>query len=97
MLPFFVDSSAENLVLQKLCDLNKEYLLSPSYPQTFFIPRCLDNDTVLGCANFRSKGRLPVLSWFNPRMGNAMVRCAQPNVGATGLPRGVCLSLTCLA
>ena len=32
-------------------------------------------------ANFRSKNRLPVLSWYNYKNENAIVRCAQPNRG----------------
>lgn len=35
-------------------------------------------------AKFRSRGRLPVLSWYNRRKGNAICRSAQPNVGLAG-------------
>ena len=34
--------------------------------------------------SFRSKGRLPILSYYNKKTKCALVRCAQPMVGATG-------------
>lgn len=45
------------------------------------MPRCLDSATIKESASYRSKGRLPVLAWYNRRKGNAIVRCAQPKAG----------------
>jgi myotubularin-related protein 1/2 len=39
-------------------------------------------------AAFRVKGRLPVLTWYNARTGNALGRCAYPRAAATGTSSG---------
>mmetsp|Transcript_17432 Transcript_17432/g.51577 ORF Transcript_17432/g.51577 Transcript_17432/m.51577 type:complete len:1083 (-) Transcript_17432:189-3437(-) len=66
------------------CNVNAGYEVCPTYPSVWYVPRCLDDDTMVRSAAFRSKGRLPVLCWYNKRVGNSLVRCAQPMVGATG-------------
>jgi hypothetical protein len=67
----------------RACHINADHEVCPTYPQVWYVPRCLDDGTVRESAAFRSKGRLPVLSYFH-RNGAAIVRCAQPLVGATG-------------
>ena len=49
-----------------------------------FVPRCLDDDTIRESASFRSKGRLPLLTYIYRRCNSVLVRCAQPKVGAIG-------------
>jgi hypothetical protein len=36
---------------------------------------------------FRSRNRIPVLTWIDPKSGAAIVRCSQP---LTGMQRGRC-------
>lgn len=45
------------------------------------MPRDMSDDHIKGCAGFRSKGRLPSMSWAHPRNGSTMWRCSQPKVG----------------
>ncbi|XP_062519852.1 myotubularin-related protein 2-like isoform X2 [Corticium candelabrum] len=68
----------------KAYKLNSCYGLCPSYPPTLYLPANLKDETIRLCAEFRSKCRLPVLSWFNHRLGNFMMRSAQPKPGAMG-------------
>lgn len=68
----------------RLCSINADYAVCPTYPAQWCVPRCLDDDTIAKSAAFRSKGRLPLLCYYNKRLGNALVRCAQPLAGATG-------------
>lgn len=68
----------------RMCHVNEDYQVSPTYPRIWVVPRCLDDDTVQQSAAFRSKGRLPILCFYNSKVGNALVRCAQPMVGPTG-------------
>ena len=65
----------------RICDVNKEYKLVSSYPELFFVPKAASDATVLGSIKFRSKGRLPVLSWINPSNRCCIVRSSQPLVG----------------
>lgn len=66
------------------CTLNQNYAICPTYPSTWYVPRCLDEGTVQESAAFRSKGRLPILTYYHKKQGSAIVRCAQPMIGATG-------------
>lgn len=68
----------------KSCTLNEAYEVTPTYPSRWIVPRCLDDDTIRDSVAFRSKGRLPILCFFNKKVGNALLRCSQPKVGATG-------------
>ncbi|KAK2565460.1 Myotubularin-related protein 2 [Acropora cervicornis] len=61
--------------------INREFLLCGSYPPLFYVPAETQDSVLKECAAFRSKGRLPVLCWYNCRKGNFMMRCAQPKTG----------------
>ena len=37
-----------------------------TYSNSLYVPACADNSVVQGSAKFRSKGRLPVLSYYYP-------------------------------
>ena len=50
-----------------VCDLNSAYELSATYPSKFFTPRVVNAETIKGSAAFRSKGRLPALTWYANR------------------------------
>lgn len=62
-------------------DLNREYSVCATYPSQVYTPVSIDAKTLTACAQFRSKGRMIALSWYNPAKGNAICRSSQPNVG----------------
>jgi hypothetical protein len=64
--------------------LNANYELCPTYPSTLIFPATISTYDVAKAAPFRSKHRLPVLTWYNKRSGNCLIRCAQPHVGVHG-------------
>mmetsp|Transcript_2955 Transcript_2955/g.4347 ORF Transcript_2955/g.4347 Transcript_2955/m.4347 type:complete len:1068 (+) Transcript_2955:24-3227(+) len=61
--------------------LNEDYKLCESYPRKLFVPKASTDDILKNSAAFRSKLRLPVLTWFDPTSGVGISRCAQPRVG----------------
>ena len=65
----------------RICDVNKGYKHISSYPELFIVPKAVNDEMILGSVKFRSKGRLPVLSWINPSNGCSITRCSQPLVG----------------
>eukprot|EP00039_Didymoeca_costata_P011981 m.171162 g.171162 ORF g.171162 m.171162 type:complete len:806 (+) comp15347_c0_seq3:491-2908(+) len=80
-----IDQDKDGLMSSwRVCDVNAHYRVCPTYPRIWYVPRCIDDETILECAKFRSKGRLPALSYYHQRTGTALVRCAQPLVGASG-------------
>ena len=64
--------------------LNNEYQLCPTYPQELYVPAAISDEDLQEVAKYRSKQRLPALSWLHPSSHAAIVRCAQPLVGVLG-------------
>lgn len=66
-----------------LSDLNADFSLCDTYPRRLAFPAGLSNETLQKAASFRSRGRLPALSYLH-RNGASIARCSQPNVGLIG-------------
>lgn len=63
---------------------NEDFKLCPSYTRHLVFPRGLSSATLIEGAKFRSKSRLPVLTWLNAVNNAPLCRCAQPLTGMTG-------------
>lgn len=61
--------------------LNAEYEVCASYPKVVCVPANASDDVLKGSANFRSKGRFPVLCWRCAKTGKTITRSSQPLVG----------------
>ena len=57
------------------CHLNEAYGLCATYPAVLFFPASCSDDVIEGSAKFRSKGRLPTLSYFYEPKGVSLVVC----------------------
>lgn len=55
--------------------------LVPTYPSGFIVPAVLTDAEVIEAAKFRSRCRLPALTWQSPLTGAVLCRSSQPNVG----------------
>lgn len=65
----------------RFTSINNDYKLCPTYPSKLVVPQRI-SDTVLSYgAKFRSKCRLPVLSYYHKLNGCTITRCSQPMVG----------------
>eukprot|EP00088_Acartia_fossae_P024833 TRINITY_DN2569_c0_g1_i17.p1 TRINITY_DN2569_c0_g1~~TRINITY_DN2569_c0_g1_i17.p1 ORF type:complete len:617 (-),score=109.11 TRINITY_DN2569_c0_g1_i17:222-2072(-) len=67
-----------------MCNLNTMYSLCPTYPSQLMVPTSAPQSLVQGCAKFRSKGRLPVLTYYHAATEAALLRCSQPLSGFKG-------------
>ena len=45
---------------------NDQYQICDTYPRYLGVPKLVTDEEVAETAKFRSKGRLPVLSWMHP-------------------------------
>jgi hypothetical protein len=63
----------------RISTVNEEFKLCATYPKMFIVPIELDDQVLTKSANYRSRGRLPVLTWINSESGTPLVRCSQPN------------------
>jgi len=83
----FFDLQAEYLRMEvpndqwKMTELNFNYDWSPTYPRQLFVPASASNQVLVGSAAFRSKGRLPVLTYLHNDKMAAICRCSQPLSG----------------
>ncbi|XP_025830809.1 myotubularin-related protein 8 [Agrilus planipennis] len=63
-----------------LTNLNKNYELCETYPTKICVPVSAASNILIGSAKFRSKGRLPVLTYLH-KNGASINRCSQPLSG----------------
>lgn len=68
----------------KISKINDTYTLCDSYPAVWAVPAAATDEDLQASAGFRSRGRLPVLSWIHPESQATITRCAQPLVGVGG-------------
>jgi hypothetical protein len=73
----------------KVSTLNSDYSLSPTYPKIIAYPSLFDEKNLEELATFRTKNRLPALSWVHPKVKSGLVRCSQPKRGMKGLTNEV--------
>ncbi|KAG8508331.1 Myotubularin [Galemys pyrenaicus] len=64
--------------------INKNYELCDTYPALLVVPYQASDDDLRRVAAFRSRNRIPVLSWIHPENKTVIVRCSQPLVGMSG-------------
>ncbi|XP_039441156.1 myotubularin-related protein 8 isoform X2 [Culex pipiens pallens] len=62
------------------CVLNQNYELCDTYPQQLYVPVEASTAMLLGSSRFRSKGRLPVLTYLHSNRAS-ICRCSQPLSG----------------
>ena len=76
---FFVSTSE-----WRLTKANAGYALCDTYPETLCVPCAITDEELATIAQFRSRGRLPVMTWRHPTNTATISRCAQPRVGLKG-------------
>ncbi|KAK6011560.1 hypothetical protein OSTOST_23348, partial [Ostertagia ostertagi] len=62
-------------------DINKGYTSCDTYPERLWLPIAANKNTLMGSCRFRSRGRLPALTYFYKPNGATICRCAQPLTG----------------
>ncbi|XP_048884933.1 myotubularin-like isoform X2 [Brienomyrus brachyistius] len=58
--------------------------LCETYPSKLVVPYKATDEDLRKVAAFRSRSRIPVLSWIHPENQAVIVRCSQPLVGMSG-------------
>lgn len=67
----------------KITKINENYEICDSYPAVWAIPAQATDEDIRAVASYRSRGRIPVLSWIHPESQATITRCAQPLVGVS--------------
>lgn len=65
----------------RLAEANVAYKLCATYPAALVVPKTISDNVLFYAAKFRSKGRVPVLSYYLKLNQCTITRCSQPLVG----------------
>ena len=65
----------------RISTINKDYQFSPTYPALLAVPINISDITLRYAGNYRSRARIPVLSYVHPINNCTITRCSQPMVG----------------
>ncbi|KAG0225030.1 hypothetical protein BGW42_004712, partial [Actinomortierella wolfii] len=61
--------------------VNESYTFSPTYPHIFVVPTKISDTVLQYAAKYRSKARIPALSYLHWLNKASITRCSQPMVG----------------
>lgn len=56
---------------------NTDYGVCSTYPELIIVPKTMRDNQVIACSKFRTKNRLPALSYYHQATGCSMWRCSQ--------------------
>ncbi|KAI1729151.1 myotubularin-like phosphatase domain-containing protein [Ditylenchus destructor] len=65
----------------KESNFNEGYQYCDTYPERLWIPRNASTQLLIGSCRFRSRARLPVLTYFHKSNSATITRCSQPLSG----------------
>lgn len=68
----------------RISRVNENYELCDTYPSLLVVPKNASDEYLRHVAGFRSRGRLPVMSWIHPESQATITRSSQPMVGVAG-------------
>ncbi|RKU42868.1 hypothetical protein DL546_004649 [Coniochaeta pulveracea] len=68
----------------RVSTINKDYTFSPTYPATLVVPSTISDNVLKYAASFRSRARIPVLTYLHPVNNCTITRSSQPFVGIRG-------------
>jgi len=64
-----------------ISSVNQDYKLSSSYPQFLVTPNTIPDGSLRKISKFRTRGRIPVVTWKNPKEPQVLLRSSQPQIG----------------
>ncbi|KAF9484650.1 protein phosphatase [Pholiota conissans] len=67
----------------RFTDLNKDYSFCPTYPARLVVPTRISDTTLQYASKYRSKCRIPILSYLHWANYGSITRSSQPMVGIT--------------
>lgn len=65
----------------RISTINKDYQFSPSYPALLPVPAGISDNTLNYAGKYRSRARIPALSYLHPVNNCSITRCSQPMLG----------------
>ena len=67
----------------RISNINEKYEFSPTYPKSLVVPRAISDTLLRHAGKYRSKSRVPALTYYYKRNKCSITRSAQPLPGIT--------------
>ena len=64
--------------LWRISSINETFELCESYPVHLVVPSSINDSELMASSKFRMRGRIPVVSWINPRNNSVLIRSSLP-------------------
>lgn len=68
----------------RITEINKDYTYSPTYPAVMVVPASISDNVLNYAKTYRSRARIPALTYLHPINNASITRCSQPMVGVRG-------------
>lgn len=68
----------------RISKINVDYAFSPTYPALLPVPSTISDNTLNYAGRYRSRVRIPVLTYLHPVNNCSITRCSQPLAGIRG-------------
>ncbi|KAI9736779.1 MAG: hypothetical protein M1834_000983 [Cirrosporium novae-zelandiae] len=68
----------------RISKINTDYSFSPTYPSLLAVPSTISDTTINHAGRYRSRARIPVLTYLHPVNNCSITRSSQPLVGIAG-------------
>ncbi|KAK4977435.1 phosphatidylinositol-3-phosphatase ymr1 [Elasticomyces elasticus] len=68
----------------RISDINRDYSYSPTYPAALGVPSTVSDNVLKYGGQYRSKARIPALTYLHPVNNCSITRSSQPMVGMQG-------------
>ncbi|KAK2753653.1 hypothetical protein FQN55_000016 [Onygenales sp. PD_40] len=68
----------------RISHINLDYNFSPTYPSLLPVPSAMTDNTINYAGKYRSRARIPVLTYLHPVNNCSITRSSQPLVGVRG-------------
>ncbi|KAF2400155.1 phosphatases II [Trichodelitschia bisporula] len=68
----------------RVTDINADYKYSPTYPAVLAVPTAISDNVLNYAGKYRSRARIPVLTYIHPVNNCTITRSSQPLVGVRG-------------
>lgn len=68
----------------RISKINVDYAFSPTYPALLPVPTTISDNTLNYAGRYRSRVRIPVLTYLHPVNNCSITRCSQPMAGIRG-------------
>jgi hypothetical protein len=74
-----------DLTKWRISNINRDFEFCSTYPPLMMVPACISDTDLRTIGDFRSKRRIPLVSWIHPNGSAVLLRCSQPLRGIMGL------------